>query len=206
MGLFLRYNLFHKVSASLVYGAYCSFYEKRGRPLQQIGSERQSIDFYCEENDWTVVDLDAGWEWKERREAQLLVSRRLGCSGFLIFVFDGDYWGYEFFNNGVVLDHFVQESEAAATWFPSDDCKGNAEILVKHLPPLKANDVVPYLIQKHDWAIPGGMDVPARPGDQNRRFNGCAVLDFLRMLGVRVEVVDGYVTLQSQVFRSVFKV
>jgi hypothetical protein len=29
----------------------------------------------------------------------------------LIFVFDGDYWGYEFFNQGQVIDCFVQDTD-----------------------------------------------------------------------------------------------
>jgi len=93
MGLKLRYNLFHNTTAEAVYGAFVSFYEQRGRPLQSTGSELQSIRFHEQNNDWVVVDLDVGWEWTERREAQLFVSQRLWCPGFLVFVYGWDYWG-----------------------------------------------------------------------------------------------------------------
>ena len=52
---------------------------------------------------------------------------------------------------------------------------------------------------------PQGTNVPARPGDELRRFDECAVLDFLRMLGVRVKLQDSYVQVSSPVFRSLFK-
>lgn len=94
MGLTLRYNLFHNVSAKAVHGAYVSLYQERGRLLQSEGDELRRIDFHEQQNGWVAVDLDIGWEWKERREIQLLASRRLRCAGFLIFVYDGDYWGY----------------------------------------------------------------------------------------------------------------
>ena len=205
MGLTLRYNLFHGTTAVAVYGAYVSFYEERGRPLQPVGKDWRSIEFHHEHNGWVVVALDSGWEWKERREAQLFVSQRLWCPGFLVFVYDGDYWGYEFFDKGEALDHFVQESTGQPIGFPGEDCRGRPEVVTKHLPFLRIEDVTPYLVQMHGATAPEGMDVPARPGDEFRRFEECAVLDFLRMLGVRVQLQDGYVRVQSPVYRSAFK-
>lgn len=205
MGLKLRYNLFHGTTSAAVCGAYTSFYERRGRPLQLTGGAARRLDFYQETNGWVVVSLDGGWEWKERREAQLFVSRCLWCPGFLVFVYDGSYWGYEFFDHGEVFDHFVQEDTGQPIGFPGADCRGRPEVVAEHLPFLGAEDIAPYLVQKHDWVIPAGMDVPARPGDEFVRFDECAVLDFLRMLGVPVGLQGGYVRVQSPVYRSVFR-
>jgi hypothetical protein len=205
MGLKLRYNLFYNTTAPAVYGAYASFYEQRGRPLEIQGDDQRRIDFHIENNGWVLVALDGGWEWKERREAQLFVSRRLMCPGFLVFVYDGEYWGYEFFDLGEALDHFLQESTGQPIGFPGEDCRGRSEVIAEHLPYLRVFDIAPYLVQQHDWIIPDGMDVPARLGDKFRRFDECSVLDFLRMLGVAVELCDGYVKVQSPVYRSVFK-
>jgi hypothetical protein len=135
----------------------------------------------------------------------LVVSRRLACPGFLVFVYDGDYWGYEFFNSGVAVDHFVQEATGDPIGFPEEDCRGQAEVVASFLPFLRMEDIGPYLVQKHDFVRPADMNVPARPGDQFRRFDECAVLDFLRMLGIGVGLQDGYVRVQSPVFRSAFK-
>lgn len=206
MGLKLRYTLFHGVTAAAVYGAFVAFYEQRGRPLQESGNDAERLDFYRESGDWVVVSLDGGWEMKERREANLFVSRRLWCPGFFVFVYDGDYWGYEFFHHGDALDQFVQEEVEGPNWFPDRDSRGNAAVVVERLPFLCADNIAPYLVQKRDWVIPDGMDIPARDGDQFSRFDECAVLDFLRMLGVLVDLRGSYVEVQSPVMRSAFKI
>jgi len=183
-----------------------SIREKEGRPLQSTGQDCQRIDFYQECDSWVVVSLDRGWEWKERREAQISVSRRLWCPGFLVFVYDGNYWGYEFFAHGKVFDHFVQEAVGPSVGFPGEDCRGKPELIVEHIPSLQAEDFVPYLVQMHDWVVPEGANIPARPGDEFGRFEECAVVDFLRMLGVPIRLQEGYVCPQTPVFRSAFKV
>lgn len=205
MGLKLRYNLFYNTTAAAVYSSYLSFYEKRGRPLKASGTEAGQFDFHLEKNGWVVVSLDGGWEWKERREAQLLVSHRLNCPGFLVFVYDGAYWGYEFFDHGEALDHFVQDSAGDTIGFPGEDCRGKPHVIVEHMPFLCIEDISPYLVQKHDWVKPPGMNVPPRSGDDFCRFDECAVLNFLRMLGVPVRIDNGFVKVDSPVIRSAFK-
>jgi hypothetical protein len=205
MGLMLRYNLFRDVSAPAVYGMLQNFHTTRGRPLLHTGTADERIDVHEAENRWVAVTLDSGWEWKERREAQRYLSRLLKCTGFLIFVYDGDYWGYEFFSQGMVLDQFTQERSDAPIGFPDTPSQGNPAIVVEHLPFLREEDVAPYLVQKHDWQIPQGANTKARPGDAYNRFDECAVLDFLRMLGVGVSVQNGYVQLNSPRYRSLWK-
>jgi hypothetical protein len=204
MGSKARYNLSHGTTAAAVYGAYVSLYAQRGRPLQLAGDEARRMDFYHENNGWVVVALDGGWEWKDRREVELSVSRRLGCPGFLVFVYDGDYWGYEFFNQGEVFDHFVQEDTGKPIGFPGADCRGRPEVVAGHMPFLREEDIARCLVQKHEWVIPTGMDFPARPSDEFRRFDECAVLDFLRILGVRVGLQEGYVEQDGPLYLSVF--
>ena len=205
MGLMLRYNLFRDVTAPAVYGMLLNFYAQRGRPLQHTGTDDERIDVHHADNSWVVVALDSGWEWNERREAQFYVSQHLACAGLLVFVYDGDYWGYELFNHGVVLDQFTQESNDTPIGFPNRPTQGNARIVVELLPFLCEADVAPYLVQKHDWQLPSGANTKARPGDEYNRFDECAALDFLRMLGVRVSVENGYVQLASPRYRSLWK-
>jgi len=205
MGLMLRYNLFRDVSAPAVYGMLLNFYAQRGRPLQHSGTDHQRIDVHDADNGWVVVALDSGWEWNERRQAQLYVSQHLVCAGLLVFVYDGDYWGYEFFNHGVVLDQFTQESSDTPIGFPNKPTQGNAAIVAAQLPFLREADIAPYLVQMQDWSIPAGANTKARPDDEYTRFDECAVLDFLRMLGVGVSVQNGYVQLASPRYRSLWK-
>ncbi|SRR6266545_1702132 len=205
MGLMLRYNLFRDVTAPAVYGMLLNFYAQRGRPLKHAGTDDERIDVHDADNGWVVVELDSGWEWNERRQAQRYVSQHLVCAGLLVFVYDGDYWGYELFNHGVVLDQFTQESSDTPVGFPNKPTQGNAAILAAQLPFLRETDVAPYLTQMHDWSIPADANTKARPEDEYNRFDECAVLDFLRMLGVAVSVENGYVQLASRRYRSLWK-
>jgi hypothetical protein len=211
MGLKLRINLFYQVQPQYIYGTYVRFYSARGFQIlehHENPSRRFQFTLYELDNDWCVLALDEGWEWKLRREAQLFASKELLCPGFLIFVYDGDYWGYEFFNNGIALDHFVQETEdaLAISWFPDEPISGNAEVIAAHIPSLAPERIVPYLVHKpwssrEEWTR---LDVPAQPSDVYSRFDECAVLDFLRQLGIRVEIRDGYVTFLAREWRSFF--
>jgi hypothetical protein len=109
MGLSLRLNVF---------GALAEFYRNRGAALARSADRQRRYDLYQRQGNWCVLDWDAGWEWKQRREAQRFVSARLNTSGLLIFVYDGNYWGYELFQNGKVLNRFVQwPSGEEQNWF-----------------------------------------------------------------------------------------
>jgi hypothetical protein len=210
MGLFLRLNLFYQVSHQDVYHSYASFYAKRGHAFTKKGREYRQLNLFKQDNNWTVLYLDGGWEWTVRREAQLYVSHELNCPGFLVFVYDGNYWGYEFFRKGEILDHFVQEEEPAdgSLWFPGSSCIGNPQVIADVLSYLSVDDIASYLVRdplatpylenldeqmeeeenERRWQLHRDLDVPARQGDEFHRFDECAVLDFLRLLGVRVEL------------------
>jgi hypothetical protein len=113
MGLALRYDVFHGVDARAVYGALSWYWASRRHRLAERAPRTlpmRAADEYVlhEQRDgWTLLSWDGGWEWTRRREAQLHVSRVLGCAGLLVFVYDGQYWGYELFDRGEVVDRFV---------------------------------------------------------------------------------------------------
>lgn len=196
MGLKLRYNLFYQVQPQDVYSAYREFYGNRGRIILFEGHDRDAISIYQPQDEWVVVELGSGWEWKERREAQLLVSKRLYCPGFLAFAYDGIYWGYEFFADGVVLDHFIQNPDEGEFWFPGKSCKGSSEMLLTYFPALDCDGLKAYLVQEP------APNEKVRPGDEFRRFDECSVLDFLHFLGVPVSLKDHVVTVDSTLFKS----
>ena len=52
------------------------------------------------------------------------------------------------------------------------------------------------------WAAYDRLDVPARPGDEFTRFHECAAVDFMRLLGVEVDLRDDYVTMLSPLWRA----
>ena len=70
-------------------------------------------------------------------------------------------------------------------------------MIVEHLPFLDFKVIALYLRQKPSDADPPELKGKVHPGDEFDRFDECAVLDFLRALGIRIELEDGIVTLQS---------
>jgi hypothetical protein len=202
VGLALRLNAFRDVEAADVYGALATFYEQRGAVLVPEGEGRRSYDLRERHGRWCVLEWDAGWEWTVRREAQLQVSRQLGVAGLLVFVYDGDYWGYELFDRGEAKDHFVQTGMDPVITFPGADCTGDAAVLARTLGLNEAN-VAPYLARWHRWPERATRAKErARPGDEFTRWEECAVLDFLRAIDVDVRL-DGYsVEFAAPVWRS----
>jgi hypothetical protein len=202
VGLALRLNAFRDVEAPDVYGALATFYEKRGAVLISERDGRRSHDLRERRGRWCVLEWDAGWEWKVRREAQLHVSRQLGVAGLLVFVYDGDYWGYELFDRGEAKDHFVQTTMDPMITFAGEDCRGDAAVLAQTLA-LNEADVAPYLARWHGWherAKRAGER--ARPGDEFTRWDECAALDFLRAIDIDVRLEGYSVEFGAPIWRS----
>ena len=218
MGLKLRYHLFHGADAGALYDAYADFYAAAGHPVHIVSEPCPEEEWYTsrihqQDACWTILNSHGGWEWEVRRQAQLYASRTLRVSGLLVWVFDGDYWLYELFSNGTVLDQFIQDPSEAQSWFPGKDCEGKAGLLAQHFPWVAAADAAAYLVQQprlrdddpdqdRQWAEYDRLNEPVRANDEFRRFDECAVLDFLRMLGVRVALRDHYVRLHSPEWRT----
>jgi hypothetical protein len=86
----------------------------------------------------------------------------------------------------------VQEPEESG-WFPGVSCAGRPGVLAARFPGagLWAEDVAAYVVQRPEHGDDDReWDSPARPGDEFSRGDQCAVVDFLRMLGVGIELRD----------------
>jgi hypothetical protein len=202
VGLALRLNAFRDVEAADVYGALSTFYERRGAVLLPESDGLRSYDLRERRGRWCVLEWDAGWEWTLRREAQLHVSRQLNTAGLLVFVYDGDYWGYELFDRGEEKDHFVQTAMDPVITFPNRNLDGDAAVLARTLGVNEA-DVAPYLARWHGWHERARRAKErARPGDEFTRWEECAVLDFLRALEIDVALEGLSVEFRAPIWRS----
>jgi hypothetical protein len=226
VGLKLRVNLFRDVDADATFHSLFRFYRAHGFDVRDGGGSDpyECCQVHEQDNRWVLVDLPMAWrQWNLWRDAQLHVSSELACAGFLVFVYDGDYWGYEFFRNGQSLDQFVQVDDCCdgADWFPGRDITGNPRLLADELPQLSQEVLISYLVRDPLWAswegIPDDdfdgerqrrwselkrLDVVVREGDEFTRFHECAALNFVRYLGVSVTLEHHYVTWKSPVRRS----
>ncbi|MEM1416563.1 MAG: hypothetical protein AAGH15_16750 [Myxococcota bacterium] len=185
MGLSLRTSLLRHVDAPSVYASLERFYGARGERLVEEQERARRFDLRETANGWTALDWDGGWEWVVRRDAQRFVSRELETASLLVFVYDGDYWGYELFDRGSTIDHFLQVRDEALDIF--EEGRGDATRLGRAFGVDPAR-VAPYLVPQpehgYDHSPWSELDGPALPGDQFSRWDGRAVMDFVRALGV----------------------
>jgi hypothetical protein len=210
MGLKLRLCLFCGVGHEDVLTAYQQFYRGHNQLLLpeafELGSYQQ-FEFYQRADNWVIVGLDGGWERSTRQAAFLSISQSLSCAGFFIYVYDGDYWGYELFSKGIIHDQFISVNDPDGPYYCDDvpsGCDGDVSLIKSHFPFLNEADISPYLVretypdispdvpvseqsrQYHEYQKL--VDIPPRSGDEFTRFDECSVLNFLRMLGVEVEL------------------
>ncbi|MGW4162615.1 hypothetical protein [Streptomyces sp. NPDC004788] len=190
MGLFLRDNSFFTEDHEGVLHALEEFWTTEGHRLAFLPAEEDdshdAYTLFTGWNGWTQLSWTRGWEWDLRRRAQLHVSRALGCPGLLTFVHDGDMWGYELFDAGVVLDQFVHWCDPTG-FFPGKDTTGRPEVLVAAFPTLSldlrhaAGYLSPFPEDEEDELA---WDTHVRPGDRWTRGNALVFEDFWRFLGI----------------------
>jgi hypothetical protein len=190
MGLKLRVSLFRGARASDVRAALERFWRARGAELSPVRDDFERYDLHEASKGYCALAWDSGWEWVERRAAHAAVARELACAALFVFVYDGDYWGYELADaRGAVVDQFVQSDLelTGVDWFPGRDTRGQARVLAQTLEVPEA-DVAPYLRQT-TLAESEERDLdeqPVRAGDLYGRESELAVIDFLRAAGVDV--------------------
>jgi hypothetical protein len=136
VGLFIRINAFRGVSHADVHAALAEFWSRHARQVQPVppNTRLDAFELYEQRDSWTVLRWTSGWEWNLRRQAQLYVSQVLGCAGILVFVYDGDDWGYELFDRGAAVDWFIQWPQEGNTWFPGRDLSGSPRQLSPRSP------------------------------------------------------------------------
>ena len=76
-----------------------------------------------------TVTLGVACDWKLSRKAQLHLSRELGKPGLLVFTSAAGNWGYEFFDSGRTLDHFVRRYGSVPIGFPVRGSAGKPDVL-----------------------------------------------------------------------------
>jgi hypothetical protein len=210
MGFSLRMNLFHGVAPDAIAACAEDFFRRKKRKISHTLKDEyrwQRWDFYKESNEWTpmVVGYSAGVvERREWRKLELEISERLSCDGFLFFAYDGDYWGYEFFSKGRMLDQFSQDQEQGGEsdyWEKGTELRGDVPLLLARFPHLSECELQEHLAPRPQIGdgdvlrILKEYEVRVRPGDKYVRGVGIGVLAFLEYLGVAVSetVEDGRV-------------
>jgi len=219
VGLTLHMHLFRTADHAGVVESFERYCHGRGRRAIET-QDPHCYRFHIAENGWTVVELPIGWKREFWREMQHHITAELDCPALFVFVYDGNYWGYEFVKEGNRLDQFAQvdDHRDGIDWFTGSPRIGNPDLLAQEFSWLDPDVLSRYLIRDPLWTAEDHiwedeydelrfrlkekrreLDTPVREGDEFTRFDECAVLDFLRYLGVSVELEDHRVTWNARV-------
>ena len=111
-----------------------------------------------------------------------VLSKKLETEVLMLYISDGDYWGYYFYENGQELDAFspmpddFTEDESEAEHF-----KGNGEILAERFS-VKAQKLAPYLMRWTDEVLQED-ERKACKGDEYPYGDCWQMADFMDALG-----------------------
>ncbi|MCG8408268.1 MAG: hypothetical protein MI923_23965 [Phycisphaerales bacterium] len=217
MGLGLRFSVFQEVTPEQVLSCFDAFFQTKNRQFSCADPDHHlwsRWDFYEPENGWTVLDVGYSSSVKDRREwreFQCDVCEKLDCLALLLFVYDGDYWGYDLMVGVRIADQFVQNPEqGAGYWEDGTNLSGDVDLLVQHLPWIARDRVAPYLVPRPPLGCASRAefqesmktwDVKCHPNDEHTRRDQCAILDFLR---VPAKLENGYVHFTADLHKSLW--
>lgn len=108
------------------------------------------------------------------------LSEKLGRSVMLLYIYDGDQWGYYFYDSGRKLDIF----NPVPDYFTGDEsqtelCKGNAQVVARHFG-VPQQSIEPYLVR---WTEELSMSGAKARADDQYTYGDCwQMADFMRAL------------------------
>ncbi len=115
------------------------------------------------------------------------ISEECGKAVLILYIYDGDYWAYELYDNGEEIDqfdpipdYFGEVSEKAIQKF-----KGNADIIAKYFSVDKAG-IEKYLIFWSDTSDEKAYE------DDEFGYSDWQMADFMRKLGYPYEFGEDY--------------
>ena len=158
---------------------------------------KDTMEIYSSEK-WCLVNgLLSYEEWV--RERNIFITKYLSCSGIYIYEYDGNFWGYEVYIDGIVVDRFLSD-KSFDDFFYSEEADGSVDIVTRAFPFIDGNIVEKYLIQYPDRKTFNAIsddyfhdliNIPPRTIDLFNRWDGCASINFMRAIGLNCGIENG---------------
>jgi len=198
MGFSMACNIFTECTAEDVISSLKLFYSKNKAQSRKVydqvyGSDQPSeqVTVYDYGPSWVLVEfISEPIDWIEFRQSE--ISRELTCPGFMVFSDDGNYWGYQFFSSGKIVDTFSSDA-----YFHSEHSEilapGDVDAVCRQLGSIDPADFATYLIQRPNNEIVGDDELikferstngKPRKGDRFDRWDEAACINFLEFLGI----------------------
>lgn len=111
------------------------------------------------------------------------MSLKLGVTAFAFHIHDGDFWMYQLYQNGKLIDQFNPIPDYWGAVSPEEKAQwaGKATIISENWPGVEVDQIEKYLIS-HD--SPGfDSEKEVYPDDEFEPWDAWQVCDFLKKLG-----------------------
>ena len=189
MGLFLDLMGIISSNSVDVESSLKNYLNSVGGGLEEadIDSSHQNFCVIESENDNTTIFYPAYFtDWYACSQ---FISKDLSKAVFSCHIHDGDLWMYTMYVNGEIADRFCPIPDYWDENISQDEIEswgGNAEIIAKHLPGLKIENIKKYLVK---WDL-DKAEQKAYPDDE---FTNCdwQLVDFLRKLKLPYPIDGG---------------
>lgn len=195
MGLFLQTAVIPDCSEDEVKNAVAAVAETYSQELETLGSD--------DAPEYPIINLipdECRYQASERGVCILFnedcigyealagaVSKELGNAVLLLYIYDGDYWGYFLYDNGAEIDRFVPMPDYFEEVSEADmqQMKGNADVIAKYFH-VDKDSFEKYLV----FWTGDMMDDYSAKAYEDDEFGQCEdwqMTDFMRKLGYLYE-------------------
>ena len=193
MGVFLCISGIAQANRADVEKALMDFVDENSGTMSQI-MESDVIDedelmiLHESEKGHITIMYPTTVSWDEASE---FLSAKLNKPVFSLHVHDSDFWMYILYVNGKEVDRFHPYPE----YYQEDSeeeliaCAGNAEIVCRHWPNLRPEQISNYLVrwysgEDEDYDEPEEVPVKAYPDDEFFIRDDWQIADFMRKVGL----------------------
>lgn len=185
MGLFLQTALFSGSTVELARAAV-------EQAAQKTGSYELTPELcrYCQHQEGAQVLLED--ECPGLGELAKALSKAGSCPVLLLYIYDGDMWGYDFYVNGQEADRFdpMPDYFGPATEFQRKQMAGRPETVAEYFPAVTVETLRAYLVP-WDEVLTEGETRYACPGDEFPYGDCWQMVDFTARLGFPWPFDDG---------------
>lgn len=195
MGLFLQTAIVPDCSETEVRNAVAAVAEKYSHELEAAGADESS--------EYHIIELmpdDCRYQSAENGISILFnedcigyeslagaISEELSKAVLLLYIYDGDYWGYFLYDKGLEIDRFVPMPDYFETVSADErrQMKGNADIIAKYFHVDKAS-IEKYIVFWTD-SMMRNYSAKAYEDDEFGQCEDWQIADFMRKLGYPYE-------------------
>lgn len=190
MGTFLAMSGLQGPAEADVHVALAAYAREKGMSFERSAGTTEDRNILALRSDGSKHTILYPSDFMEWDDASAALSGTLHTPTLSMHIHDGDLWMYVLYVEGEEADRFNPDPDYWGEDLSDDELEswaGDAEVLAKHWPGLKASDVERYLTR---WDLDDEDPPKAYPEDRSPAGTDWQLLDFMGKLGLKYPVSD----------------